>query len=109
MLTFAHNYMPDHVTTVHYVSNIEHSGGPRISHDVNVKTKELTAKQILSVSCATCGAGCGEGCELHTGALRTEPHRDRKLAAADVVESAAGDHAATGSGRKKTVLLSSPF
>jgi len=53
---------------------------------VVVKSKELTAKQILCVPCATCGAAVKEPCELHTGALRSEPHRDRKLSAADAVE-----------------------
>jgi hypothetical protein len=51
-----------------------------------VKTKELTMEQILSVPCATCRAAIGEVCELHTGTPRTEPHRDRKLSAADAVE-----------------------
>jgi hypothetical protein len=52
-----------------------------------VKTKELTRKQILSVPCPTCGAATEEACKLHTGALRTEPHRDRKLSAAEAVET----------------------
>ena len=52
-----------------------------------VKSNELTPKQISSVPCPTCGAAIGEPCELHTGALRSEPHRDRKLSAADAVES----------------------
>ncbi len=52
-----------------------------------VKTKELTPKQILSVPGTTCGAATGEACELHTGTLRTEPHRDRKLSAAEAVET----------------------
>jgi hypothetical protein len=56
---------------------------------VVVKTKELTPKQILSVPCSTCGAAVGEVCELHTGAPRTEPHRDRKLAAAETIETKA--------------------
>jgi uncharacterized membrane protein YqgA involved in biofilm formation len=51
-----------------------------------VKTKELTPKQILSVLCTICGAAIGEVCELHSGAPRTEPHRDRKLSAAEAVE-----------------------
>ena len=55
-------------------------------HDAGVKTRELTAEQILSVPCTTCRAAIGEDCELHTGAQRTEPHRDRKLSAADAVE-----------------------
>jgi hypothetical protein len=54
-----------------------------------VKTKELTPEQILSVPCTTCGAAIGEACELHTGAARTEPHRDRKLSAAEAVETKA--------------------
>ena len=57
------------------------------SHYGLVKTKELTPKQILLVPCATCGAAIGEVCELHTGAPRTEPHRDRKLSAAEAVEA----------------------
>jgi hypothetical protein len=52
-----------------------------------VKTRELTLKQIFSVACPTCGAAPEEACELHTGALRTEPHRDRKLSAAEAVEN----------------------
>ena len=70
--------------------NIEHSRGQEMLHDVVVKTKELTPKQILSVPCATCGAAVGEVCELHTGAPRTEPHRDRKLSAAEAVEAKSG-------------------
>jgi hypothetical protein len=69
------------------VSNIEHSRGRGTVHYVAVKSKELTPKQILSVPCPTCGAATGEGCELQTGALRTEPHRDRKISAAEAVET----------------------
>jgi hypothetical protein len=69
------------------MSNIEHSSGCGTLYYVVVKTKELTLKQILSVPCTTCGAAIGEACELHTGALRTEPHRDRKLSAAEAVEA----------------------
>jgi hypothetical protein len=52
-----------------------------------MKTKELTVKQINSVRCTTCGAAIGEPCELDSGALRFEPHRDRKLFAADALET----------------------
>ena len=55
-----------------------------------VKSKELTVKQIFSVPCPTCGAAVKERCELNTGAPRTEPHRDRKLSAADLVEKQSG-------------------
>jgi hypothetical protein len=61
----------------------------KMFHHVAVKTKELTPKQILSVPCPTCGAATEEPCELHTGALRTEPHRDRKLSAAEAMENEA--------------------
>jgi hypothetical protein len=61
-----------------------------VLQDVIVKAKELTLKQVLTVPCVTCGAAIGEVCELHTGAPRTEPHRDRKLAAVEAVETKAG-------------------
>jgi len=43
---------------------------------------ELKAKQAL-IRCPTCSARPGEKCELTTGQLRTEPHRDRRWIAAD--------------------------
>jgi len=52
-----------------------------------MKTKELSVKQMNSVRCTTCGAATGEPCELHSGALRLEPHRERKLSAADALEA----------------------
>jgi hypothetical protein len=45
--------------------------------------KELSPKQVLAVRCPTCGAAPREKCELSTGQPRTEPHRDRRLIAAD--------------------------
>jgi hypothetical protein len=68
------------------MSNIEHSSSSETLHSLGMKTRELTAKQVLSVPCPTCGVATGDACELHTGALRTEPHRDRKLSAAEAVE-----------------------
>ena len=56
-------------------------------YDGRVKSRELSLKQILSVPCPTCGASVKEVCELHTGTPRTEPHRDRKLMAAEAVET----------------------
>jgi hypothetical protein len=62
------------------------SSGCKLLHYLPVKSKELTPKQLVSVPCNTCGAAIEEPCELHTGALRSEPHRDRKLSAAEAVE-----------------------
>ncbi len=45
--------------------------------------KALTPKKILAIRCPTCGAAPKEKCELSTGQPRTEPHRDRRLIAAD--------------------------
>jgi hypothetical protein len=45
--------------------------------------KEITPKQVLAVRCPTCGAAPGVRCELGTGQPRTEPHRDRRLIAAE--------------------------
>jgi len=68
------------------VSNIEQI--PVVEHCMMrlVKAKDLTPKQILAVPCNTCGAAIGEVCELNTGSPRTEPHRDRKLSAAEAAE-----------------------
>ena len=72
------------------MSIIEHFRTVEALHDGVVKTKDLTLTQIQSVACPTCGAAIKEACELPTGALRTEPHRDRKLSAAEAVEAKAG-------------------
>jgi hypothetical protein len=40
-------------------------------------------EQVLSVRCPTCTAAPGEQCELSTDLPRNEPHRDRRLNAAD--------------------------
>ncbi|MFY9741189.1 MAG: hypothetical protein WA252_18690 [Candidatus Sulfotelmatobacter sp.] len=42
---------------------------------------KVKKKQALAIRCPTCGAKAGEKCELSTGLPRTEPHRDRRLAA----------------------------
>jgi hypothetical protein len=68
------------------MSNIEHSSSGETLQSLGMKTRELTAKQKLSVPCPTCGAATGDACVLHTGALRNQPHRDRKLSAAEAVE-----------------------
>jgi hypothetical protein len=77
------------VANVLKMSNIEHFPACGKLHYEAVKTKELTLKQMLSVPCPTCGAALDEGCVLHTGARRTAPHRDRKLSAAEAVETKA--------------------
>jgi hypothetical protein len=81
---------PADLANVFKMSNIEHLSSCGTVHYVAVKTKELTRKQVLSVPCPTCGAATDEACELQTGALRTEPHRDRKLSAAEAVETKPG-------------------
>jgi hypothetical protein len=53
---------------------------------ITMKAEKPTLKQVQAVRCPTCGAGPGEKCELTTGQPRTEPHRDRKLSAADAVK-----------------------
>ena len=58
-----------------------------LSHRLRMKKKDLTAKQLSSVPCPTCGVAPGERCVLHSGALRSEPHVDRKLSAAEAIET----------------------
>jgi len=52
-----------------------------------MRVSDLTAKQLTSVPCPTCGVAVGERCVLHSGGLRSEPHVDRKLSAAEAIES----------------------
>lgn len=65
------------------MSNVEHLLRWGKVHRVEVKSKDLTSKQILAVACETCGAAAGEVCQLDTGDPRSEPHRVRKLSAAE--------------------------
>ena len=54
--------------------------------DIRMKLKEITPEQSSSVPCPTCGVSAGEPCVLYSGALRSEPHIDRKFAAAEAIE-----------------------
>ncbi|MGH2508924.1 MAG: zinc finger domain-containing protein [Ktedonobacteraceae bacterium] len=51
-----------------------------------MRVRELTQKQVSSVPCPTCGVAVGQRCVLNTGALRIEPHPDRRFSAAAVIE-----------------------
>jgi len=54
---------------------------------IAMRKSDLTAKEWYSVPCPTCGVAPGEPCLLHSGALRTEPHVDRKLSAVEAIET----------------------
>ncbi len=49
--------------------------------------RELTLKQLTAVPCPACGVAPGKRCLLHSGAPRSEPHVDRKLSAAEAIET----------------------
>jgi hypothetical protein len=51
-----------------------------------MKSGKLTAKQLSSVSCPTCGVAAGNRCVLHSGTPRSGPHVDRKFCAIDALE-----------------------
>jgi hypothetical protein len=67
------------------MSNIEQHFCRKRSIMGTVKARDLSLKQIQSVACPTCAAAIQESCELHSGALRFEPHRDRKFSAAEAI------------------------
>jgi len=46
--------------------------------------KEISLKKLLAVQCPTCGVARGKKCELTSGQPRTDPHRDRRLLAAEM-------------------------
>ena len=50
--------------------------------------KALAPKLINVVRCPTCGAKPGRKCELNSGQPRTNPHRERRLTAADLRSAA---------------------
>jgi len=58
-----------------------------LSHRIQMRKSDLTAKQLFSVPCPTCGVAPGEPCLLHSGAPRSEPHLDRKFSAAEAIEA----------------------
>ncbi len=51
-----------------------------------MNTMDLTKKQCYSVPCPTCDAAAGSRCKLYAGGLRSMPHADRRLSAAETVE-----------------------
>src|SRR6266850_5908185 len=58
-----------------------------LSHTPPMRMRDLTPTQLSSVCCPTCGVPAGQRCLLHSGALRSESHVDRKLAAAEAIEA----------------------
>lgn len=52
-----------------------------------MRMNEITPEQFSSVPCPTCGVAAGQRCLLHTGELRKEAHIDRKLTAAEAIET----------------------
>ena len=52
-----------------------------------MRMRELTPTQLSAVPCPTCGVAAGQRCLLHSGALRSESHVDRRLAAAEAIEA----------------------
>ena len=52
-----------------------------------VRMTELTLQSLLAVPCPTCGVDAGKDCVLHEGGLRSDPHIDRKLDAAEAIEA----------------------
>jgi hypothetical protein len=65
---------------------IELFQGRMPSHTIRMRMEELTPKELSSVNCPTCGVAAGEGCHLHSGSPRFEPHLDRKLSAIEALE-----------------------
>lgn len=49
--------------------------------------KNLTPALLLSVSCPICQVAVGERCVFRSGVPRPEPHLDRRISAADAVET----------------------
>jgi len=55
-------------------------------HAVTMKKSQLAPKESSTVPCPSCGVAAGMRCISYSGAVRTEPHVERKLAAIEAVE-----------------------
>lgn len=51
-----------------------------------MKTRTLTAKQLSSIPCPTCGVAAGHSCVLYSGGPRFAPHVDRRYSAIAAIE-----------------------
>jgi hypothetical protein len=58
-----------------------------LSHRIQMRTSNLTAKQLFFVPCPACGVAAGMRCLLHSGGLRNEAHIDRKFTAIAAIET----------------------
>ena len=61
--------------------------GRVLPYSFRMKIRELTPRQLSSVPCPTCGVASGKRCVLLSGAPRSKPHVDRKLSAAEAIET----------------------
>ncbi len=93
----AHEVLPDRFLLVlwsvrlkSFLPKIEQIREPVLSHSAIMRKSELTPEQVSSIPCPTCGAAVGEGCVLHSGAPRSEPHVERKFAAMEAIERKPG-------------------
>jgi hypothetical protein len=77
----------DRNLTILRMSPMEQIYGRVPAQHIRMRMKDLTSRQLFSVHCPRCGAATGHLCELHSGGVRFEPHLDRKLAAAEAVET----------------------
>jgi hypothetical protein len=55
-----------------------------------MKKRDLTAKNVSTIPCPTCGAGIGRRCILTTGRPRFKAHVNRRLGALEMFERKAG-------------------
>jgi hypothetical protein len=65
--------------------------------------KKLTPQQISSVPCPICGVQPQEKCQLNTGQPRNNPHRDRRLFAADKLNSRYNVHSQAQTSRRISI------
>jgi hypothetical protein len=68
------------------VYDIVQTCGQAFGSFAQMKTRELTAKQVSAVACPTCSAPVGAPCVLLSGGMRSEPHLDRRFSATEAIE-----------------------
>jgi hypothetical protein len=54
---------------------------------MSMRMRNVTPALLLSVPCPICEVAAGNPCVFHSGVPRSEPHLDRKILAADTLET----------------------
>lgn len=68
------------------VQFVQRVGFRKLENKNYIQVREPTIIRVNAIRCPTCGAPGGQECESSTGYSRSEPHQERRLAAAEALD-----------------------